>query len=152
MEDPIRGGNLFSFEELVQKTGNFRAKSTPACEKSFSGKAEREFRRRPLCPWGDRAPARKAVSYFACEIPGESRPPRLLDRKPLPILAESAALLGQSPDFSQASGELRTRARVTAPGFRTARRVASLSAAFCFSGGSGSGVPRPKKGGVIRSV
>jgi hypothetical protein len=32
---------------------------------------------------------------------------------------------GQPPHFSQDSGDLRSRARVTVPGFRTARRVAS---------------------------
>ncbi len=44
--------------------------------------------------------------------------------KSSPILAESAAL-DQSPDFSQASGDLRSRASVTAPGERIARRAAS---------------------------
>jgi uncharacterized protein YbjT (DUF2867 family) len=37
---------------------------------------------------------------------------------------ESAAL-GQSSDCSQASGDLRSRARVTVPGFRMASRAAS---------------------------
>ena len=45
-------------------------------------------------------------------------------RKSSPILAESAALV-QSPDCSQASGNLRSRGGVAAPGFRTALRVAS---------------------------
>jgi transposase InsO family protein len=44
--------------------------------------------------------------------------------KSSPILAESTAL-GQSPDSSKASGDLKSRTRVTIPGFRTARRVAS---------------------------
>ena len=45
-------------------------------------------------------------------------------RKSSPILAESVGL-GQSPDCSQASGNLRSRGGVAAPGFRTALRVAS---------------------------
>ena len=45
-------------------------------------------------------------------------------RKSSPILAESAGL-GQSPDCSQASGNLRSRGGVAVPGFRTALRVAS---------------------------
>ncbi len=45
-------------------------------------------------------------------------------RKSPPILADSAAL-GRSPDSSQASGDLRSRASVTVPEFRIARRAAS---------------------------
>ena len=44
------------------------------------------------------------------------------------------------------NGYLRSRASVSAPGEAMARRAAWLSAAFCFSGETASGVPRPPGG------
>ena len=45
------------------------------------------------------------------------------------ILSESAAL-DQPPDFSRASGDLRSCARLTVPGFRTARRAACTRSVY----------------------
>ncbi len=49
---PAPHGNPFPLSGLVHGKPNFRAKSNPACEKNFSGKAEREFPRRSSCPCG----------------------------------------------------------------------------------------------------